>query len=60
MKVLQSASKLVFVVLALAACIGLYTGKISENNFMLLATSAFAFYFSKPTQSLPSGASEDK
>lgn len=46
MKILQSASKFVFVVLAVASCVGLFTGNISENNFMLLATSAFAFYFS--------------
>lgn len=46
MKILNSASKLVFVVLAVASCVGLFMGNISENNFMLLATSAFAFYFS--------------
>lgn len=48
-KIVSSASKIVFIMLALAACIALFLGKVSENNFMLLAVSAFSFYFSKPT-----------
>lgn len=43
-----SASRLVFVLIAVGATVGLFTGHISENNFMLLATGAFSFYFSKP------------
>jgi hypothetical protein len=43
--ILKSAAKMVFVLLAISACIGLFTGHISEQNFMLLATAAFSFYF---------------
>ena len=60
MKILESASKIVFVGLAIASCVGLFTGNISENNFMLLATGAFAFYFSKPASVTPTGSPENK
>lgn len=60
MKILQSASKFVFVVLAIASCVGLFTGNVSENNFMLLATGAFAFYFSKPMSVQPIDSPENK
>jgi len=46
MKILSSASKIVFLTLTVSACLGFFMGVLSENNFMLLATSAFAFYFS--------------
>lgn len=46
MKLLESAAKIVFIMIALAACIGLFLGMISEDNFMILATGAFAFFFS--------------
>lgn len=45
-KLVTSAAKLVFILLTVAACVGLFLGKISEANFMILAGSAFAFYFS--------------
>lgn len=52
MKILNSASKTVFVLVALSACIALFTGNLTPDNFMVLATGAFAFYFSnKPTNS---------
>lgn len=52
MEIIKSASKIVFVLMASATIAGLFVGRISENNFMLLAGSAFAFYFSnKPTDS---------
>lgn len=45
-----SASKIVFILMAMAACAGFFSGVLSENNFMILAGGAFAFYFSnKPT-----------
>lgn len=44
--ILKSAAKMVFLLLAVGATVGLFTGHIKEENFMLLATSAFAFYFS--------------
>lgn len=43
--ILKSAAKMVFLLLAISACVGLFTGHISEQNFMLLATAAFSFYF---------------
>ena len=48
--ILKSASKIVFITLAISACAGFFAGILGEDNFMILATSAFAFYFSsKPT-----------
>lgn len=44
-----SASKIVFIMIALTACIGLFADKITPDNFMILAGGAFAFYFTKGT-----------
>jgi len=44
--ILKSASKIVFILMALASCVALFTGKITAENFMTLAAMAFAFYFS--------------
>ncbi len=44
-KLLSSASKIVFIMLALTACTAFFLGKLDQNNFMILAGSAFAFYF---------------
>lgn len=41
-----SASKTVFIILAVTACIGFVIGKLESKDFMLLASMAFAFYFS--------------
>lgn len=50
MKILQSASKLVFLIMALASVAALFTNKISGEQFLVLATMAFSFYFAvKPT-----------
>jgi asparagine N-glycosylation enzyme membrane subunit Stt3 len=46
MDIFKSASKLVFLILAIAACIGFFIGKLEAKDFMLLAVSAFSFYFS--------------
>lgn len=43
---LSSASKLVFILIAVAASTGFFLGLLSEDNFMILATGAFAFFFS--------------
>lgn len=43
---LTSAAKLVFILIALTASIGFFLGMLSEDNFMILATGAFAFFFS--------------
>lgn len=44
--IIGSASKIAFLVLTLAACAGFFVGRLGENNFMILAGAAFAFYFS--------------
>ena len=46
MEVFKSASKLVFIILAVSACIGFFLGILESKDFMLLAVSAFSFYFS--------------
>lgn len=45
-KLLSSASKLVFLAIALTACIAFMLGLLPVDQFMLLATGAFSFYFS--------------
>ena len=45
MKLLQSASKLVFLLLAITACIGFASGILDSKDFMVLAISAFSFYY---------------
>lgn len=32
--------------MAVAACVGFFLGKLESKDFMLLASMAFAFYFS--------------
>jgi len=46
MTILKSASKLVFLLLALTACVGFFMGKLESADFMVLAGMAFGFYFS--------------
>ena len=46
MNILESASKIVFILLAVSACIGFFLGKLEAQDFMMLAGMAFAFYFS--------------
>ena len=45
MQILQSASKIVFVLMAIATIIGMFYGKIDPKDFMILASMAFSFYF---------------
>ena len=44
--IIKSASKIVFILMALAAVAGFFFCILSENNFMILAGAAFTFYFS--------------
>jgi len=46
MEIIKSASKVVFVLMALATIGALFLGKISGDQFLLLAGMAFSFYFS--------------
>lgn len=45
MKILESASKIVFVLLAITACVAFFIGKLESKDFMVLAAMAFSFYF---------------
>lgn len=46
MSILQSASKIVFVLLTATACLGFLIGKLPTDQFMILAVAASSFYFS--------------
>lgn len=49
MRILQSASKLVFIMMT-SALIGLTaTGIVEAKDFVMLATGVFGFYFGKKT-----------
>lgn len=49
-KILSSASKLVFLIITLSACIGFFMKLLEAKDFMVLASMAFSFYFAvKPT-----------
>lgn len=53
MTLLNSASKCVFILIALTACIAFVMKLLPVDQFMLLAISAFSFYFTKsPTPSV--------
>lgn len=46
-KMFDSPSKLVFVLVAVTACIAFGFGILTEANFMLLAGSVFGYFFAK-------------
>ena len=51
---LTSASKFVFILLAVTASISFAAGLLESKDFMLLATGAFSFYFAnKGSENLP-------
>ena len=45
MEILKSASKLVFVIMAVATVAGMFLGVVDSKDFMILASMAFSFYF---------------
>ena len=47
MKIFTSASKLVFMLMAVAVVAGLFTKIIDAKDFMVLASMAFTYYFTK-------------
>ena len=47
MRILQSASKLVFLLMGLTACLAFLSGLMESKDFMGLCMLAFSFYFSK-------------
>jgi len=46
MEILNSASKIVFILMAVAVVAALFLGRITGEQFMVLASMAFTFYFS--------------
>lgn len=54
--ILESASKLVFIILTITACAGFLFGRLEPKDFMLLAGMAFSFFFAykaENTKNLP-------
>ena len=52
-EILTSASKMVFLLMALAVIGGMFLGKIESKDFMLLASMTFTFYFAYKGSSTP-------
>ena len=49
--IFASGSKIVFILMALAAMVGFFIGKLDQGNFMILCGGAFTFYFTnKPSK----------
>lgn len=53
--IMQSAAKIVFIVMAVASCAALFVGKIDGGQFLSLTTMAFAFYFGTPSTASQGG-----
>jgi hypothetical protein len=52
----SSASKIVFILMAVATITGLFYGNVDPKDFMILASMAFSFYFAnKGDNSQPFG-----
>ena len=51
--ILSSASKIVFILLAISACAGFFIGILESKDFMVLAGMAFTFYFSHKGEQAP-------
>lgn len=45
MGILQSASKIVFILITVALIIGLFLGKVDPKDFMVLASMVYVYYF---------------
>ncbi len=50
-KIYTSASKLVFILMAVAVIVGMFYGKVDAKDFMILASMAFSFYFANKGES---------
>ena len=56
MEILKSASKIVFILVAVISSMAFLLGKLSQEQWMILAGLAFGFYFSNkgdPNSNLP-------
>lgn len=49
MKILQSASKIVFILMAVALVAGLFTKIVDAKDFIVIASMVFTYYFTKGT-----------
>lgn len=59
--ILSSASKIVFIMLTVTACVGFFIGRLDPKDFMLLASMAYGFYFaSKQTAPIAGDSVEVK
>ena len=48
MEILKSASKIVFILVTLTACLGfLLFNRLESKDFMVLAIATFSYYFGK-------------
>lgn len=47
-KIVSSASKIVFILMALSMVVLTFVGKVEPKDFVMLASMAFTYYFSKP------------
>lgn len=47
LKIMTSASRVVLILMTLAAIVGFILGKLEAKEFMILAGMVFAFYFTK-------------
>mgnify|MGYP007083449806 CR=1 FL=1 len=45
MQILKSASKIVFILMAIATIFGMFIGRVDAKDFLNLASMAFACYF---------------
>jgi len=52
-KIWQSASKIVFILIAVAVVAGMFIGKIDAKDFMVLASMAFTYYFTRDRGTYP-------
>lgn len=53
MQILGSASKIVFILMALAVVALTWVGKVDPKDFMVLAAMAFSFYFANKGETGP-------
>lgn len=44
-KIYTSASKIVFILMAIAVVVGMFYEKVDPKDFMILASMVFSFYF---------------
>jgi len=58
--ILNSASKIVFILVAVASIALTFLRIVDAKDFMILASMAFAFYFSKQIPPTNSESKEDK